>query len=119
MCEHWARMNNPISSEELLATLRQRDTSTEAELTQVRENATLRTSVVAELACSLQPADHTLVRELLEIELAVHEQAGIGASETLYTLVAALARYADPQDVLLIWPAHEATPATRAGIDIE
>ena len=79
----------------------------------------MRAAVVADLASSLQPADHALVRRLLEMEVTAHKQAGHGASETLYTLVAALARYADPQDVLLIWRAHEATPETRAGLDVE
>ena len=30
-----------------------------------------------------------------------------------------MARYADPDDALLIWRARTATPQTRAGVDVE
>ncbi len=78
-----------------------------------------RAEVAALLAASLRPHDKPLVRWLLEQEIAAHEAAGHGASETLFTLVAAVARYADPDDVLLLWRARQATPETRTGVDVE
>lgn len=83
------------------------------------QRAATRSAVAELLAGSLRSADRPIVRWLLEQEVAAHEAAGQGASETLYTLVAALARYADPDDVLLLWRAREATPETRAGVDAE
>lgn len=79
----------------------------------------VRATVATLLAGSLRPADRSLACWLLEQEIAAHEAAGRGASETLYTLVATVARYADPADVLLLWRAREATPETRAGVDAE
>lgn len=79
----------------------------------------LRAEVASELAASLGPADESLTRWLLEQEIAAHEASGVGASEALYTLVAAMARFGRPEDALLIWRAREATPETRAGIDVE
>lgn len=84
-----------------------------------RERAALRAEVAGELAASLHPGDRPLTRWLLEQEIASHEDAGHGASEALYTLIAAVARYADPDDVLLLWRARNATPETRAGVDVE
>lgn len=78
-----------------------------------------RAAVSSLLAASLRPDDRSLARWLLEQEIAAHEAAGQGASETLFTLVAAVARYADPDDVLLLWRARQATPETRAGVDVE
>ena len=87
--------------------------------TDAAERAELRAEVARELAGSLRPDDRFLARWLLEQEIAAHEAAGRGASETLYTLVAAVSRYADPDDVLLLWRARNATPQTRAGVDVE
>lgn len=81
--------------------------------------AAARSEVAALLAGSLRPADRPLACWLLEQEIAAYEAAGHGAGETLYTLVAAVARYADPDDVLLLWRARAATPETRAGVDAE
>lgn len=81
--------------------------------------AAARSEVAALLAGSLRPTDHPLACWLLEQEIAAHEAAGHGAGEALYTLVAAVARYADPADVLLLWRTHEATSETRAGVDAE
>lgn len=75
--------------------------------------------VVDALIASLQPTDRPVARWLLEQEIAAHRAAGHGASDPLYALVAALARFADPDDALLIWHAHEATPEARAGVDLE
>jgi hypothetical protein len=83
------------------------------------ERATLRADVARALASDLRPSDHLLARWLLEQEIAAHEAVGSGASETLYTLIAAVARYADPDDVLLLWRARNATPQTREGVDVE
>lgn len=78
-----------------------------------------RAGVTTALIASLQPSDHASARWLLEQEVAAHEAAGRGASETLFSLVAAVARFADPADALLLWRAHDATPDTRAGVDVE
>ncbi len=78
-----------------------------------------RAAVVRLLAGSLHPADKPIARWLLEQEVASHEAAGRGATETLYTLIATVARYADPDDVLLLWCARQATPETRTGVDVE
>src|SRR6185437_16058309 len=81
--------------------------------------ATARDEVVWELAAQLVPTDRPLVRWLLEQETEYVRVAGRGVTETLYTLVAALARFGQPEDALTLWRAHEATPQTRAGIDVE
>jgi len=78
-----------------------------------------RAAVARLLAASLRPADHALTCWLLEQEISAHEAAGRGAAETLFTLIAAVARYADPDDVLLLWHARNATAETRAGVDAE
>jgi hypothetical protein len=83
------------------------------------DSAALRAALTRLLAGSLCPADHDLARWLLQQETVDLTAAGHGVSETLYTLVAAVARYADPDDVLLLWRAREATPETRAGVDVE
>ena len=82
-------------------------------------DADLRPQVTRLLAASLQPGDHVIARRLLEKEVAALERAGRGATDTLYTLVAIVARYADPGDALLVWRTREATPETRAGLDVE
>lgn len=117
-----------MTSEELLAALRAdgietgpaRDalaftTLAEDEVSRGAERA----AVASLLAASLRPADRPLACWLLEQETAAHEARGHGATEALYTLVAAVARYADPADVLPLWRAREATPETRAGVDAE
>lgn len=111
----------------LLAALRAGGESAEGARTQLRHaapdtanrSAALRAEVARLLAASLRPGDRDIARWLLEEEIAAHEAAGHGASETLYTLIAAVARYADPDDVLLLWRARNATPETRAGVDAE
>ena len=82
-------------------------------------HATERADIAAALVATLRPGDHEVARWLLEQEVAAHAAAGHGASETLYALVAAVARFADPDDALLLWRAREATPETRAGVDVE
>ncbi|MGH2486110.1 MAG: hypothetical protein ACRDHE_08875 [Ktedonobacterales bacterium] len=101
-----------MNAEDTLAALRSGD---EADL---RDTGT-RAEVTGLLAGSLQPGDHALARRLLAAEIAALTGAGAGATETLYTLVAIVARYADPGDALLIWRARMATPETRAGLDVE
>jgi hypothetical protein len=81
--------------------------------------ALLRTEVVQELAAHILPTDRPLVRWLLEQEVACLRAIGHGVTETLYTLVAALARFGQPEDALLLWRAREATPETRSGVDVE
>lgn len=88
----------------------------------LRERAShtrLRSAVVAALAEALVPGDRPLVRWLLEQETADLEAEGRGATEALYTLVAVLARFGEPEDALLLWRASVATPETRAGVDVE
>lgn len=79
----------------------------------------LRGDVAALLGESLRPTDRGLARWLLEQEILAHEARGHGATEALYTLVAALARFAQPEDALVIWRAWKATPETRDGVDVE
>lgn len=83
------------------------------------ERERLRAEVATTLARSVRPTDRPVARWLLEQEVAAHEARGEGANEPLYTLVAVVARFAQPADALLIWRAHEATPQTRMGIDVE
>jgi hypothetical protein len=85
----------------------------------VGERQRLRAEVVAALGRSLLPTDRPLARWLLRQEIAAHEARGHGASEALYTLVAAVARFAQPDDALLLWSARQVTPETRAGVDVE
>lgn len=101
-----------MNAEETLAALR---AGGEADL----DDAETRAEVTALLAGSLQPGDHAPARRLLEGEIDALRMAGAGATETLYTLVAIVARYADPEDAPLIWRARMATPETRAGLDVE
>jgi hypothetical protein len=113
----------------LLATLRAGGEPAEAARAQIRfsesrlntadASAESRAEVARLLAATLRPSDRDIACWLLEEETAAHEAAGHGASETLYTLIAAVARYADPDDVLLLWRARNATPETRAGVDAE
>ena len=81
--------------------------------------AQLRAEVTPALAADLRPADHTLARWLLTQEIAAHEAAGQGAGETLLTLIAVVARFAQPDDASLIWRARQATPQTREAVDVE
>lgn len=83
------------------------------------ERERLRAAVVATLAGSVRPTDLPVARWLLEQEIATHNARGEGAREELYTLVAVVARFAQPSDALLIWRAREATPQTHIGIDVE
>jgi hypothetical protein len=118
-----------MTPEQMLADLRaagERRDATRARLAYVPRaptgataHAALRARVAAALIASLRPTDHDIARWLLEQEVATHIATGYGASEMLYALVAAVARFADPADALLLWRAHEATPETRAGVDVE
>ena len=83
------------------------------------ERERLRAEVAAALARDLQPSDRPVAAWLLAEEIAAHEARGHGASEALYTLIAAVARFGQPADALLLWRAHQATPETRAGVDAE
>lgn len=87
-----------------------------ADPTERERRTRLRAEVARLLAGLLRPGDRAIARWLLEREIADHEAAGYGASEALYTLIAAVARYADPDDALLIWRAHgDAGDARRGG----
>jgi hypothetical protein len=84
-----------------------------------RQGDELRGLVASALAADLRPADRAVTRWLLEQETAAHEARGSGASEALYILVAALARFGQPADAMALWRARQATPETRAGVDAE
>lgn len=105
--------------ETLLAALRAGGPGADPARIALAQDGSMRAAVTMLLAASLRPTDRPIARELLEQEIAAHEAAGHGASETLYTLIAAVARYADPDDVLLLWRARQATPETRSGMDVE
>ncbi len=79
----------------------------------------LRVEVARLLVASVRPSDHALVRWLLEQETLRQRAVGTEGSEILYALVAALARFAQPEDALSIWRAREATDETRVGVDVE
>ena len=103
----------------VFTTLAKEGATAETAETADTSHGTARAAVAALMAGSLHEADRPLARWLLAQEIAAHEAAGQGASEAIYTLVAAVARYADPADVLLIWRARETTPDTRSGVDAE
>lgn len=110
-----------IAAEALLTALRAggSERAAAAALLARADSSALRANVVLLLAAALQPRDARIVRQLLAAETAALVAAGHGASETLFTLVAAVARYADPADTLLLWRARQATAETRAGVDVE
>lgn len=84
-----------------------------------RQGDDLRPLVATALAGDLRPTDRAVARWLLEQETAALAAGGTGATETLYTLIAALARFGQPSDALALWRALQATPETRAGVDAE
>jgi hypothetical protein len=85
----------------------------------ITADAATRAEVTRLLAGSITPTDHAQARWLLGVETETLAAAGSGESEALYTLVALVARFADPHDALLIWRARQATPETQAGVDVE
>ncbi|HEU5348658.1 MAG TPA: hypothetical protein VFU63_08605 [Ktedonobacterales bacterium] len=82
-------------------------------------SAAWRADITQALLADLRPGDHAPVVWLLEQEIAATGAPGSAPSETLYRLIAALARFARPEDALLIWRAAQSTVETRAGVDIE
>jgi hypothetical protein len=84
-----------------------------------QQDAAWRAAVTEALLGDLQPGDYALAVWLLQREIAAIGAAGAGATETLYRLIAAVARFARPDDALLIWRAAQATPETRVGVDVE
>jgi hypothetical protein len=78
-----------------------------------------RAEVTRLLASSVTRTDHTLACWLLRVETDSLAASGSGESEALYTLVALVARFADPRDALLLWRARRATSETQAGVDVE
>ena len=85
----------------------------------ISADTSIRAEVTRLLAGSVTPADHALAGWLLRTETEALMSAGSGESEALYTLVALVARFADPHDALLIWRARQATPETQSGVDVE
>jgi len=81
--------------------------------------AAMRAELTQELAAQVVSTDRPLVRRLLEQEVMYLRASGHGVTETLYTLVAALARFGQPDDTLTLWRAREATPETQSGVDVE
>jgi len=84
-----------------------------------QQDAAWRAGVAEALLVDLRPGDYALAVWLLQREIAAVGAAGEGAPETLYRLIAAVARFARPDDALLIWRAAQATPETRVGVDVE
>ena len=84
-----------------------------------QQDAMWRAGVAEALLVDLRPGDYALAVWLLQREIAAVGAAGEGAPETLYRLIAAVARFARPDDALLIWRAAQATPETRDGVDVE
>src|SRR5262249_43099551 len=113
------------SIDTLLAALRASEASTRVALAHdgdpdcAARRAVLRAVVTQELAANIVSTDRSLVQWLLEQEVAYLRASGQGVTETLYTLVAALARFGQPEDALLLWHAREATPETQSGVDVE
>jgi hypothetical protein len=64
----------------------------------ISADVTTHAEVTRLLASSVTPTDHTLARWLLRVETDTLAAAGSGESEALYTLVALVARFADPRD---------------------
>ncbi len=85
----------------------------------ISADTSIRAEVTRLLAGSVTPADHALAGWLLRTETEALMSTGSGESEALYTLVALVARFADPHDALLIWRARQATPETQSGVDVE
>jgi hypothetical protein len=85
----------------------------------ISADASIRAGVTRLLAGSVTPADHALGGRLLRTETEALMSAASGESEALYTLVALVARFADPHDALLIWRARQAAPETQSGVDVE
>jgi hypothetical protein len=110
---------NRDSAAHLLLDLRAGGDAMQAAQQIIASDVTLRAEVTRLLAGSVTPADHELARWLLRVETGALITAGSGESEALYTLVALVARFADPRDALLLWRARQATPETRAGVDVE
>src|SRR6185369_10995249 len=75
----------------------------------ISADTSIRAEVTRLLAGSVAPADHALAGWLLRTETEALMSARSGESEALYTLVALVARFADPHDALLIWRARQAT----------
>jgi hypothetical protein len=86
---------------------------------EAQQDAAWRANVTEALLADLRPGDHALAVWLLQREIAAIGAAGAGATETLYRLIAAVARFARPDDALLIWRAAQTTPETRVGVDVE
>jgi len=84
-----------------------------------QQDAAWRAAVTEALLADLRPDDHALTVWLLLREITAIGAAGAGATETLYRLIAAVARFARPEDALLIWRAARTTPETHVGVDVE
>lgn len=84
-----------------------------------QEDVAWRAAVTEALLADLRPGDHGLAIWLLQREIDAIRVKSAGIPETLYRLIAAVARFARPEDALLIWRAAQATPETRVGVDVE
>lgn len=78
-----------------------------------------RTAIAHALLADLRPGDHTPMVWLLEQERADIASGNTTDVELLYRLIAATARFAQPEDALLIWRAAQTTDETRIGVDVE
>jgi hypothetical protein len=82
-------------------------------------HAAPRAQVALTLLQTLAPTDHLIAVWLLQQEVAAHHAAGRGASDALVALAAAVARFGQPSDALVLWQAYAATPDTRDTVDVE
>lgn len=82
-------------------------------------SAAWRAEITQALLADLRPGDHNVAVWLLEQESTAVRTSGAAPAETLYRLIAAVARFAQPEDALLIWRAAQTTAETRVGVDVE
>lgn len=96
-----------------------RSTSVDARVDARKEFTQWRTAIAHALLADLRPGDHTPTVWLLEQERADIASGNTTDVELLYRLIAATARFAQPEDALLIWRAAQTTDETRIGVDVE
>jgi hypothetical protein len=109
----------PYSAAHLLLDLRAGGEVAQAARQLISADGATRAEVTRLLAGSVTPSDHKLARWLLRVETDSLAASRTGESDALHTLVALVARFADPHDALLIWRARQATSETQVGVDVE
>jgi hypothetical protein len=84
-----------------------------------KEYSRSRTAVAHALLADLRPGDHAPMAWLLEQERGDIASGNTTDVELLYRLIAGVARFAHPEDALLIWRAAQTSDETRIGVDVE